>query len=364
MSSFPILDLVIGMIFIYFLLSIICSSGVELLLSIQGTRAKMLEKWLKTIFDSPAFDSHGLPMYDKNRKSISIGQAIMDHCMVTALSKAGRSTSYINAENFVSALLDKITIEPKTTTQAAAKVQIPPNNLSSYITAIEKTEMISGELKRTILILAYEARQAALAIKNTQASVNITDNVSTAIKSEMDHFRERVEHWYDTNNDRLTGKFKRTKVLPKTIFIAIAITVGLNIDSLEISRYLYNHRDESKQFADYALTTYGSYKDRVEKIRGNLRETNPDTSIQTLNSNLQQVKNDIDSLHANLPSGLPMGWVKNEERGWGHHIPGWVATVLAITLGAPFWFDILNKIANLRNNGPKPVVTDEKIDKK
>ena len=70
MSSFPILDLVIGMIFIYFLLSIICSSAVELWFSILNTRAKLLAQWLTQIFDSPALDSNGKPVLvlDKDGK--------------------------------------------------------------------------------------------------------------------------------------------------------------------------------------------------------------------------------------------------------------------------------------------------------
>jgi hypothetical protein len=33
------------------------------------------------------------------------------------------------------------------------------------------------------------------------------------------------------------------------------------------------------------------------------------------------------------------------------HLPGWIVTVLAISLGAPFWFDFLNRFMNLRSSG-------------
>ena len=33
---------------------------------------------------------------------------------------------------------------------------------------------------------------------------------------------------------------------------------------------------------------------------------------------------------------------------------GWIITILAISLGAPFWFDILNKVASIRSSGTKP----------
>ncbi|MEO6674722.1 MAG: hypothetical protein ABIN93_14925, partial [Ginsengibacter sp.] len=104
MSSFPILDLVVGIIFIYFLLSIISSSAIELILTGLKARAVLLEEWLFQIFDKTITQPDGT--------QLSLGQAIMDHCSVTVLSKAGRSTSYIDAKNFTSALLEKITFDP------------------------------------------------------------------------------------------------------------------------------------------------------------------------------------------------------------------------------------------------------------
>lgn len=35
-------------------------------------------------------------------------------------------------------------------------------------------------------------------------------------------------------------------------------------------------------------------------------------------------------------------------------IIGFLLTAIAISLGAPFWFDLLSKIINLRNSGSKP----------
>jgi hypothetical protein len=35
-------------------------------------------------------------------------------------------------------------------------------------------------------------------------------------------------------------------------------------------------------------------------------------------------------------------------------VVGWLITGLAVALGAPFWFDLLNKLVNLRGSGPRP----------
>lgn len=348
MSSFPIFDLVIGIIFIYFLLSIICSSAVELCLSIFKSRASMLENWLKQIFNLPALDSEGKPL------NVSLAQTIMDHCMVTALSKKGKSTSYIDAENFVSALLDKITISPSPT--GVNFVEFPPANLAGYITAIQNSTVISGELKRTILIFANEASQQALAGTSAAASANITANV----KSDLALFRNRLEKWYDTNANRLTGTFKRTKTFPLTIIVAVIMVISLNTDSIEISKYLYNNQAATKELATTAMNTLQNYEGRMNTILKNdsISDSAKATTISELNAKTLQLKNDIDSLHA---LDLPIGWkaanVNSKKTFIDYfikHLAGWLATILAIMMGAPFWFDMLNKISNLRGTGPKP----------
>jgi len=43
------------------------------------------------------------------------------------------------------------------------------------------------------------------------------------------------------------------------------------------------------------------------------------------------------------------------QKGGLFTIFGWVLTALAVSLGAPFWFDLLNKVIRLRAAGPKPV---------
>ena len=36
---------------------------------------------------------------------------------------------------------------------------------------------------------------------------------------------------------------------------------------------------------------------------------------------------------------------------WVERIVGWLVTIAAVSLGAPFWFDLLGKVANLRGAG-------------
>jgi hypothetical protein len=53
---------------------------------------------------------------------------------------------------------------------------------------------------------------------------------------------------------------------------------------------------------------------------------------------------------------LPIGWNISRDRDWGSwagfgflSLVGWFITASAVSLGAPFWFDMLNKIIVVRS---------------
>src|SRR5262249_26918130 len=51
--------------------------------------------------------------------------------------------------------------------------------------------------------------------------------------------------------------------------------------------------------------------------------------------------------------GSQAAWAKLAQAA-GFHVWGWLLTAIAGSLGAPFWFDILNKVINLRSSGKAP----------
>jgi hypothetical protein len=57
---------------------------------------------------------------------------------------------------------------------------------------------------------------------------------------------------------------------------------------------------------------------------------------------------------------LPIGWPVQSVDGfpWWLTAPlGWLLTALAISLGATFWFDLLNRLVNIRHGMRKPEVS-------
>ena len=358
MSSLPILDLVVGIIFIYFLLSIVSSSALEIVLTVFKLRAKVLEDWLKTIFDKKYVQPDGV--------ETTLGQAIMNHCSVTALSGQDNAPSYIDAKNFAAALLEKITFDP-------ANPQSIASNIDEIIDAIKKSTFLSTELQRVFLTYAIEARETyrALSVKTGSA---------------IDLFRQKVENWFDTSMDRVGGTLKTRYSRRITLVLAIMTAVFLNADSINIAKYLYNNPDERVKLATKAYAYLDSTQTNNQlvlvkpakvatKDTGKLAKITDSLSHVIADSLANIIKGkvaDIKKAKATLDDSLPLGWNSGEcefkdETGKFSirlllmKLLGFSGTVLAIMMGAPFWFDLLNKIANLRGSGNKP---SSKTDKK
>lgn len=140
--------------------------------------------------------------------------------------------------------------------------------------------------------------------------------------------RVNVEEWFNASTDRIGGWYKRrTQGVLFAIGIAAAIT--LNVNPLVIGNALFKEAD----LRATAVATAQSYT-------GN----GAAEGRQSYEANMKQ-------LHDLAGAGLPMGW----ETGTAKDAPfykmllGWLITALAVTLGAPFWFDLLNKFMSVRS---------------
>jgi len=340
MSSFPILDLVVGIIFMFFLLSIICSSIVEMILTVRRIRARILGQWLLTIFDTKIVNA--------DNKPVLLGQEIMDHCAVTALSPTGQAPSYIDAKNFVSALLDKVT--------GFSKI-VNPTSIDQLIESFATSTAISEELRRSFLNYANEARDTFNAL---------TEKTTGAIEM----FHNKLEDWYNSNMDRLTGTLKIRYTRKITFAAAVVVCLFLNADTIEISKYLYSNPEARAAVAAQAYKTGAD--DSIKAYMQQLKQTTAAQADNTTNITLNQLQDSIQAkmesvnkAKAALDQTIPLGWTKAEflsvkESGWFlfglAKIIGLAVTIIAIMMGAPFWFDVLNKISNLRGSGAKPVV--------
>jgi hypothetical protein len=136
--------------------------------------------------------------------------------------------------------------------------------------------------------------------------------VKAAVNAEhtLEGFRGHVEHAFDDAMERASGWYKR-KVQLVLLVLSVAVAIGLNVDSVRVATSFWN--DQALRSAVVAKD-----KDPVKTIEG-----------------LQ----------------LPVGWGSNTPDNVLAAVPGWLLTIAALQLGAPFWFDLLSRLARLRGSG-------------
>jgi hypothetical protein len=170
-------------------------------------------------------------------------------------------------------------------------------------------------------------------------SAHLRDTLNTiwvSVDRDVAEFRAGVERWFDRAMERVSGWYKRWAQLLLFV-IGVIVALLVNADAIRIADELWS--DDGVRSA--LVAQLGT------------QEPNPDA---------EDVLAKLEDL------GFPVGWGgdKTPDGGWDVFaaITGWLITGVAVTFGAPFWFDFLGKVSNLRSAGKKPasVVPEEKKD--
>jgi len=326
MSALPILDLVAGIIFIYFLLAIVNNAIIEIISAYTKIRAQDLMLWLEQTFNK-----------DANNK---LADKIADHPLLSALSAKGKSTAYFNPKNFASALVQVIWAAHK------ANETSQELNIENLKSAISSSPALPDALKE---MLIFEIDK----ISNTAAETG----------QQIQLLERRIEDWYNGIMERIGSRFKR-KILKYTLLVSMCLALSLNVDTLSLASYFYRHPLESAAWAQqgYDSLKDSSYKAIVEQIALiNPADSNAKHKADSLKTVINDQKQMAVSKLKVMQTGLPLGWNQEilDDLLLGSSgskcynilkkILGIAITVFAMAMGAPFWFDVLSKVANIRS---------------
>lgn len=231
--------------------------------------------------------------------------------------------------------------------------------------------------------------------------------------SDIDRFKALLEKWFKETMDRASGWYKRKTQLI-LFFIGLGIAFTFNIDTIAIYNVLAKDKKVREQIVQLALKAPEKYAPIFDSLSLNQKNTTVIPSVDTLYkkadslskdtvyimvsdayvkqtmASLQKDANDVnnilglgrplcDSLKvyknildesaknhvANLQVQAKYDLIKKQigcknfkyspiQQGGFFTFFGWLITALAISLGAPFWFDLLTKLIQLRNAGVKP----------
>ncbi len=296
------LEVIIGMVFIYLLLSLLATTLNELMAAWRGWRGFYLEEALKKLLNY----AEDPKLFEKFTSSGFFNQ-LRQHKTPLRVSRA---PSYMSSSTFASIFFKVL----KNKDQSIQKVE-------DFIAALPEESKLR----------------------------DILNQLKEESGEKLEDFKKHLETWYEEVMARSCGWYKRHMQVV-TLLMGLGIAVFFNADSFKIYGQLSSNPEETLKIVAQASqfieqntildSTNTSQSEDVAAIKARLNSL--------INQNLANAKN---------PLGL--GWENELIEAdnfsyWVMKIMGWFVTALAISLGAPFWFDLLKKMIRIRGSGYLP----------
>lgn len=311
MPDLGMLDVGIGIIFLYVLISIICSAVRESIEALLNKRAAYLELAIRELLD--------------DREGKGLARRFYEHPLIAILypgdygarplaalrritSVGGNLPAYIPEGSFAMALLDLAARGPVGKKAVEGRLDLA--------TVRENLHRLDNPAVERALLIAIEAANG-----------------------EMEKARANIEFWFNSAMEGITGQYRRATNWV-IFWIAFAVAVSINVDTFRIADYLY--RNDSVRAVLVARATEAAQSPEL--------------------AGYAEAKAELDALQ------LPIGWLTGMGPKLGRDavtgsfltrqnllnllsfVPGWLMTALAATLGAPFWFDLLKKFMMVRTS--------------
>lgn len=287
MFGMQTLDVAIGLIFVYLVMSLVCTALREFGAAIWNARAKNLEDGIADL----------LP---------ALKDAFYGHALIQSLGENGKKPSYIPAKTFALALLDLVAHGSTTADEIRTSIETIQND----------------RVRQALLVLFHDA------------------------SGDLHKFQANVERWFEDAMDRVSAWYKR-RTQWILVGLAALIAFGANVDTIRITNALSHDR---------------ALRDALVAQAQAYAQQHPN-GVQDADAAPKAVAADVRAINT---LGVPLGWHSvagappmDADDVLGK-ILGLLLSTFAISLGAPFWFDMLNKIMTIRAAGDTPNESQKK----
>lgn len=284
MLDHPVVDVALGLMLLYSVLSLVASVAKEWVSTLFSLRAKNLRKGIGTLVGE------------------DYAERLYGHPLVNTLAKGGKKPSYIGSDTFASALVDLL-------------AQDEEGNLA--------------------VSMGDEAARLVDRVEDDSALKAPLRAMTRLGAEKVDDLRRRVARWFDEGMNRVSGWYRRQAQL--IIFaIGAIVAVSANASTVHVVQDLW--RDDALRYAIAQEAVAAAGAASADSVRV------ADAILQS----------------------FPLGWEGEDPFGlredvqnwdawtWLSHLFGWLFTAAAVSLGAPFWFDLLGRVAKLRGTGKRP----------
>lgn len=321
MFGSEVLDVVIGVVFVYLTLSLICSAIQEAIASFLRLRARFLYAGIRNLLSDP--NGEGLV------------RDLFNHPLIDSLfpgeyrpGSHHNLPSYIPPRAFALAIMDI----------AAPQAPGLPSGAAGA-TAAGQAAFPGSALPNISPLRDNLVRSSVVPPPVGKALLTLTD----AASGDAATVRQNIEQWYSNAMDRVSSAYKR-RIHAIILVLGCVVAAAVNADSINIVS---------------ALSTNKAVRDSlIASVTQNAARTASDVNTQGAAASTPQDPRVL--VQQIRDTGLPVGWVMNSAPGdfrsvplspwlWVQKLIGILLTVAAISMGAPFWFDLLNKVTVVRS---------------
>jgi len=160
-------------------------------------------------------------------------------------------------------------------------------------------------------------------------------------RGDVDRFRAVLERSFDDVMDRASGWYKR-RIQLILFLLALTLVGVMNADSFAVGQRLW--KDDALRAAVVAQANKVVQAGGADCAKTDANEPRTAAAAKCV-SEVSQYGLPLGWTHATSPHSLGDGFGK---------VLGLLVTAFALTLGAPFYFDLLGKVARVRGSGPPP----------
>ena len=323
MDIFTLLQIIIALTFIYFIVSLVVSEVQEQIVAWHQLRAKNLKKAIE-IFIGKTLCEELYKIYEIDDNQSKIGP------------------SYLEAEIFAQSLVRLIYDKLEDVDELSPNLGLffvsadgADKNIVDKINSIKGNGdgQIEEKITNRLIEIAYLTK-----LKH--------DNPTIA------DFTNEIANTFNEVMERTSGVYKRN-AKGLSILFGIVSAAAFNIDTLYIVNQLYKDPGLRENFEQAATNLVNTYEKCRNEANGNQEEIN-------------KCQKDLDNWKTSFEKdqSLPIGWNEDTKfwNEWDENttlvkkslrllksVIGWLISAIAIAMGAPFWFDLLSKVVNVRN---------------
>ena len=328
-----LLEVAIGLVFAFTLVSLAASMVNEWVSALLAQRSKHLFRGLVMLFGDAAKAA------DVWQHPLVRSLAAPPNRWLPGLKTRERHPSYIPSATFVQTLVTLL-VPPPAPAGPVAPPPAPPLSFNDVRNAV--VALPPGPTRESLLALLQDA------------------------DGKLDVFKAKITDWFDAAMERVSGQYKRWS--QRWLFlIGLLIALVAGVDTIHVARVLWvddalrqvvvaeaklavdkaEQARAAQQQVDAAASAAASGSATPPAPSATKTQARPEDVAKKLEDARQQVQA---IGRTALPLVPPTLW---GEAGWKYlwHVPGFLLTALAACLGAPFWFDVLNKAINLRLAG-------------